>query len=272
VQTGALTVTDAHAVTTRHSADLIVGGDGAGSLVRRSMAQTLPGFSVTTSQSSNHCTMIELDRVDGRLDSEYLHILAAHPMCVAGAINGEGGPADPRWFCMVGFDHKRVFADTAEARALLSRAPRLAALVSDASIQASAWRECQHIGRKLVCSTFAGGAAVLLGDAAAPFPPIGQGVNAAMESAVLLASCVAEAQSTPEGLRAAAARYSTQWKPEADAVSWIGEKFVFDSPLHTLRNALTTQFGFSVFKNSKRADISYAQAKQAAERLGLVWR
>ena len=39
-----------------------------------------------------------------------------------------------------------------------------------------------HVGQSATCSQLHGGRAVLLGDAAAPFPPIGQGVNAAMES------------------------------------------------------------------------------------------
>jgi hypothetical protein len=118
VHAGELTVTGADGAAARHTADLIVGGDGAGSLVRRSMAQMLPDFHVESVHFDNHCTMIELDRVDGRLDPAYLHILSLHPMCVAGAINGAGGPADPRWFCMVGFNHKHIFASTDDLREL----------------------------------------------------------------------------------------------------------------------------------------------------------
>jgi 2-polyprenyl-6-methoxyphenol hydroxylase-like FAD-dependent oxidoreductase len=71
---------------------------------------------------------------------------------------------------------------------------------------------------------------VLLGDAAAPFPPIGQGVNAAMESAVVLDGFIGEPDVDP---RDAAARYSAVWKPESDAVTWISERVLFDNPLNT---------------------------------------
>ena len=45
---------------------------------------------------------------------------------------------------------------------------------------------------------------MLLGDAAAPFPPVGQGVNAAMEAATVLDDCIgrafrAAAQATEDG-------------------------------------------------------------------------
>jgi kynurenine 3-monooxygenase len=58
---------------------------------------------------------------------------------------------------------------------------------------------------------------------------IGQGVNAAMEAAMMLSESIASA-SDP---RAGAASYDAQWKPELDAVSWMSEKMLFENRLHT---------------------------------------
>lgn len=65
-------------------------------------------------------------------------------------------------------------------------------LNSDQEIAAFVQRRSSHIGQSASCSQLYGGRAVLLGDAAAPFPPIGQGVNAAMESATQLDRCIGE--------------------------------------------------------------------------------
>ena len=61
-------------------------------------------------------------------------------------------------------------------------------------------RTCYHIGQTLACSQLQGGKAVLLGDAAAAFPPIGQGVNAAMKSAMALDRCVGTTGASAEAL------------------------------------------------------------------------
>jgi kynurenine 3-monooxygenase len=81
---------------------------------------------------------------------------------------------------------------------------------------------------------------VILGDAAGPFPPIGQGVNAAMEGATVLDGCIGEAGAD---LLDAAARYDAVWKPQLDAVSWISRKTLFENPLNTLRSMLTMALG-----------------------------
>ena len=93
-------------------------------------------------------------------------------------------------------------------------------LASPKAFSEFAQRTCYHIGQKLLCSQLYGGAAVLIGDAAGPFPPIGQGVNAAMEAAMVLSESIDAAHDLSTG----AASYSLQWKPELDAVSWISER------------------------------------------------
>ena len=53
---------------------------------------------------------------------------------------------------------------------------------------------------------------MLLGDAAAAFPPIGQGVNAAMESSMALDLCIGQTGHSPMQLLNAAGIYSSKWK------------------------------------------------------------
>jgi hypothetical protein len=60
--------------------------------------------------------MLHLDTHLDELDPQYLYVLAVHPVtAVAGAINGPGGPADPRWFCQIGFSGTMRFDSAAEA-------------------------------------------------------------------------------------------------------------------------------------------------------------
>jgi kynurenine 3-monooxygenase len=174
VQSGTLTyVPKSGAAVTRHF-DFVIGGDGAGSVVRNAMLEQIAGFTVETKSFPNYCTMIELDRVGDQLDPHYLHGLSNSPFCAAGAIKGERGPESARWFCAVGTKIKLAFASAEEVRQYFhKRCPRILELASDEAIATFAQRTCYHIGRKLTCSQLHGGKAVLLGDAAGPFPPIG---------------------------------------------------------------------------------------------------
>jgi 2-polyprenyl-6-methoxyphenol hydroxylase-like FAD-dependent oxidoreductase len=121
----------------------------------------------------------------------------------------------------------------------------------------------------LSCSQLHGGKAVLLGDAGAPFSPIGQGINAAMESAIWLDQQITD--SDPAQLYQAGQRYSAVWKPEADAVTWVCRKLVYGNTGHILRLALTTPFGLNVLSNAKKSDLAYSQVKRQAERVPLLW-
>ena len=88
---------------------------------------------------------------------------------------------------------------------LQERCPRVLEFAGDEQVEAFAKRTCYHIGRSLNCSQFHGGKAVLIGDAAAPYPPIGQGVNGAMESAMALDQCIRAEGNLPDQLPLAAA-------------------------------------------------------------------
>lgn len=252
--------------------DFIIGGDGAGSVVRKAMMEQIPGFIVETMSFPNYCTMIELDRVSDQLDRNYLHGLSVRPFCVAGAIKGDDGPDTSRWFCAVGTKAKQEFSSPDAARDFFrKRVPRVLELTSEEKIAAFAERTCYHIGQTLTCSQLHGGKAVLLGDAAAAFPPIGQGVNAAMESAMVLDMSIGETGRSPMELLEAAKIYNTRWKPEADAVSWMSVKSLFENRFHMLRASLTMKLGLSIFSQAKSADIPYSEVRRRAERLWPLW-
>ena len=144
-------------------------------------------------------------------------------------------------------------------------------LTSDEKVAAFATRTCYDIGRTLACSQFNGGKAVLIGDAAAAFPPIGQGVNAAMESAMVLDRCIGATEATPAGLLEAALRYDAAWRPEAEAVAWMAVRSLFENRVQMLRASITSRLGISVFDQAKSAEVPYSEVRRKAERLWPLW-
>src|SRR3712207_6665125 len=205
------------------------------------MEQQVDGFSVTTDSIPNYVTMLALDRVGDELDKSCLHALSIRHFYVAGAINGDDGPDTPRWFCAIGANRELAFGSAEEARKhLASTCPELLELASDEAIAAFAQRPSYHVGRTLTCSQLHGGKALLLGAAGAPFPPIGQGLNAAMESAIVLDGLV---EAAGADLADVPARFTAAWKPEADAVSWISQQTLFENGLNTLRSVATMAIG-----------------------------
>lgn len=268
VHSGTLTYRCGAEDTTRQC--VIIGADGAGSVVRQAMQEQVQGFTVETSSIPNYVTMIELDRVGDQLDKHYLQALSIRHFYVAGAINGDHGPETPRWFCAIGSKQELAFSSAEDAHQFFRKTcPQILELTSDEAVAAFAQRPCYHIGQTLTCSQLHGGKAVLLGDAGAPFPPIGQGVNAAMESATVLDRFIGEAGTE---LLDAAAGYGAAWKPEADAVSWISQQTLFENPLNMLRSAVTMAFGQNVVGQAKSSDMSYSEVRQKAKRFGPLWR
>jgi kynurenine 3-monooxygenase len=120
----------------------------------------------------------------------------------------------------------------------------------------------------LTYSQLHGGKAVLLGDAAAAFPPIGQGLNAAMESATVLDRLVGE---DGTDLGATPARFNATWKPEADAISWISQQTLFENPLNTVRSLVTMALGHNVVGQAKSSELSYSEIRENAKRFGPLW-
>jgi kynurenine 3-monooxygenase len=249
--------------------DLVIGADGAGSTVRHAMQEQVPGFVVEVTAIPNYVTMIELSRAGDRLDEHYLQALSVRHFNVAGAVNGEDGPGSARWFCCVGSKRELNLSSVEEAREYFRAVcPTILELASEDDLTAFVQRRTSHIGKSASCSRLHAGRAVLLGDAAAAFPPIGQGVNAAMESASVLDRCIGDSGGD---LIEAAASYDRAWKPEADAVSWIAQRVLFDEPLNMLRSIVTMALGVNVVGQAKRVDLPYSEVKRKAERLGRVW-
>lgn len=273
VENGTVTAESKSGETKRHAFDWVVGSDGAGSVVRRSLEEQLAGFTVATKSYPMYCTMIELDQLDTELDKHYLHMFSVKPFVVAGAIRGDAGPDSSRWFCAVCTKDELRFSSPDEAtRYLQTRSPRVLEFATEDSVAAFSKRTCYHIGRSLSCSQLYGGKAVLLGDAAAPFPPIGQGLNAALESSMILDQCVGEAGCSPTQVLDAAKLYDGKWKNEAAAAAWVAERHLAENSFHSLREWFThTVFGLSVVGETKRSDIPYSEVRRKAERLWPLW-
>lgn len=251
--------------------DLVIGADGGGSVVRHSLESQLSEFTTEYDEIPNYAVMLELDQNISELEESYLYVFNIDPFCVAGAVIGDSEEKPFRWFCMVGTGYDQSYESVEAARHMFKKkAPKLLEMVSEASLASFAERQCFHIGRMLSCSQLYGGKAVLLGDAAAPFSPTGQGINAAMESAMVLDQHLA-----PDSLASlyqSLVEYSQAWKPEADAVSWISCLLEFGNMVHSIRLLITSELGMSPFTNAKRSDLTYAQVREQAEKLGPIWR
>jgi len=259
-----------------HSFDLIVACDGAGSRTRDTMEE-LPDFTIERGSLPNYCTMVHFDQNTEDLDPEYLQVLNSHPFTVAGAVNGKD-KSDPRWFCMVGFNHEHKFgADgnaIADARSYFDKHTDAGKYISDEEMKNFVARKCYHIGRFAKCSRLYAGKTALLGDAAAAFPPIGQGINAAMESAMVFDQAIGAigAGDSPEALLQAVELYNEKWKPEADAVLWIATRWTFSNIGMTAKMLLADFLGCNVITLSKHESYSqvYDDARKRLDRLGFM--
>lgn len=239
--------------------DLVVGCDGGGSGVRQFLADHGGGFAVEGADLGNHSLMLHLDQHLDELDPQYLYVLAVHPVtAVAGAINGPGGPADPRWFCQIGFSGTRRFDSAANAGRFLDGAhPLLRHFASDRMVEEFSRRQCLPTGKSKRCSSLVAGRVALLGDAGAPVPPVGQGVNAAMEGATVLATCLHEHR---DSLDAALTAYAATWGRETDALRRIAMTVDLSQTMTPFRILLASFLGYSCLSLAKREDLTYADA------------
>jgi 2-polyprenyl-6-methoxyphenol hydroxylase-like FAD-dependent oxidoreductase len=247
--------------------DLVIGADGAGSAVRAAMRDQVAGFTVKTSSVPNYGLLLELDQVGEELDKHCLQGLAANPPTLAAVIRDEDKPDGVRWLCVIGLGKPVTFASPAQATAWLRKhCPRVLNLTSQRAITEFSGREYVHLGQRATCSHLYGGRAVLLGDAAAAFPPVGQGGNAALESAMVLDQCLAAGPRETVG-----ARYDAAWKPEADAVSWLGSQIRYQDVRMVLRMAIARAFGVNIASLAKSSTRPYSDVRRAARRLGPIW-
>ena len=247
--------------------DLVIGSDGAGSAVRKAMQDQVEGFTVETSAVPIYGLVLELDQVGDALDRHYLQGLAMSPLALAGVTIDESRPDGVRWICFVGVNKPLSFASAEEATAWLRRnVPRAMELTSEQAVAEFSRRKAVHLGQGLTCSQLHGGRAVLLGDAAAAFPPIGQGGNAALESAMVLDQALASGPLATTG-----ARFEAAWMPETDALAWISSQVRFQSPGMMARVAISRVLGVNPMNDAKSSIRSYSEVRRSARRLGPLW-
>jgi len=231
------------------------------------MQEQVEGFTVEASAVPNYGLLLELDRVGEELDKHYLNGLAVNPLILAAVVLDESQPDGVRWVCVIGVNKPISFTSPDQATRWLRRhCPRVFDLTSEQAIAKFSRREYVHLGHGLTCSRLHGGRAVLLGDAAAAFPPVGQGGNAALESAIVLDQCLVSGPLDTVG-----ARFEASWKPEADAVSWIGGQVRYQNPWMFVRMIIASAFGVNIASQAKSSTRSYAQVRRAARRLGPLW-
>lgn len=253
--------------------DLIVAADGAGSTLRAKAAERVADFSISSDAISYYSKMLALDCAADKLDKTYLHVLSLSYPMMAGAVNGPGGPADPLWFCQVPFAGERPFKDPSDATRFLRRkCPLLLELASEKAIASFAEAPFQNIGRSVCPSRCSAGKVVFIGDAAHAYPPIGQGANAAMEAAIALDRCVEEAGgSGVAAIPNAIALFDRAWRPEADAIAWIGRKMVFTNKAHLIRALITNAMNRNVHMEARRSDMPFSTVKRRAQRMWPIW-
>jgi kynurenine 3-monooxygenase len=259
--------------------DCIVAADGGGSVLRAQAEQQDPDYNLTKKDVGYHCKMVTMNRNTEALDPNYLQVLSPKGFCVAGAINGPEGPAEPLWFCFVPYESDVRFDSLQEVKDhFKDRCPKLLNYVTDDELTAFASRPSQNIGRVTQSSRLYAGKVIFLGDAAISYPPIGQGINGAMESSMILDQCLGRAGFDTEGatiddqmLTQMARMYNDIWHPETMAVSWLGMKNVLAKPWHKVRALTMELLKMNVLHDTKRSDMSYSEVYKRAKRQGPFW-
>lgn len=281
--------------------DLVVGADGAGSFFRRQLETD--GHLTTQKQSiPNYSRILHLDAQcpSAAFDPALLHMFSLRPWAVGGAIlDAEAAhqakevvaaelPKD--FYVQMGYWNDDPLGTPGNVSAILRKIrvqrrdkkeqARLADFVSEAEVEAFAHRDVYHTGKTVVCSQLIGGRCVLLGDAGTAFPPVGQGVNAALEAATVLGERLARVED-PD-IQAAIDDYNQTWLPEARACAVIANQVVYGSSLNMLRmlvlGALSEISGVEFVgpQLAKNANYSYSEALAITQRrerllyLGLV--
>lgn len=260
-----------------HDFDVVVGADGAGSKLRGVMSK-LPSFAMESINMENYSIMLHMDQNTSELDPGFLHFFGVDPLLVAGAINGKGGKSDPLWFCQVGFKGlekgkrlQEVSLEDLKTKLTKSGWPKrtdLLRYVSDKSLQEFQARMPQATGKGKVLSPWSYGRCVLVGDAGAPFPPIGQGVNCGMEGALILGEGLVEGLAPGSGpieaeVTKAFQAFTEKWKPQADAVTEISaltDVGKFNNPLEVLKTMILAKINRNGVQLAKEESLTYQEA------------
>ncbi len=260
------------------SFDLVVGADGAGSRTRETL-----GIKMSSSgQHPNFSTMVQMNRNLDQLDPSFLHVLGLPPVfLVAGAIDKK----KVSWFCQIGTNTAIPNFDW-----ILKNCHGLLPFISPEtkqniiSIPSGRWKLFEtfvkvfialffpHLVFVCVCVFLKNktkGKCVLIGDAACPFIPVGQGLNAGLLSAATLSKCLESSPSISEGLK----RYEQQWKPEANAASAISRSLDLGSGFWILRGVrlfVYSLVGCAAVQNAKSSQITYQKALRMERNADIV--
>jgi len=169
-------------------------------------------------------------------------------MVVAYAIIGkEGKDNSAVWACQVQTDGPTVFLSVLDARIFLEKhCPKLLYYMSESALAKFSKATSFPTGKSQICTKFHSGRVVLVGDAAAAFPIIGQGGNAGMESSIVLDQCLAKYNNVFDAIR----EYTNLWRPQAFAVKEIALKLDMK---HNNEN-------FGSIDLAKREDLTYLEA------------
>lgn len=277
--------------------DLIVAADGAGSGMRR-ILEAEQRLHTRKKSIPNYSRILHLDNIEasGQLDPTLLHVFSLRPWAVGGAIldtksenpddseSLEASGLPKKFFAQMGFADDSLFSGKQEVQRLLDavqfrpidkrETTNLSSFVSSGEVMAFSNRPVYHTGKTVLCSRLACGRCVLLGDAATAFPPVGQGVNAAMESAVILGKklCAALTVADECDLTAAANAYSEQWLPQSEACAAIANTVVYGSRINLMKlivQGIITQITgieMSAAQLAKDQQLDYRDALQLARK------
>ncbi len=195
---------------------------------------------------------------------------------VEGAINGPGGKEDPLWFSAVPYSNDHRYDSVEDVKKdFKKRCPMALRYCTDEAMSAFADLPAQNIGRITSASQLYGGRVVFLGDAAISYPPIGQGINGAMESATVLDKALKEHGKSCNDSRVAIKRavfdYNAIWLPETKAVAWMGKRTNQSNRWHVIRAMALGLLNMSAMDYIKSSTLSYSEAIRRTKKLGPVW-
>lgn len=281
------------------SFDLIVGADGGGSALRRHLESE--GFLTTRKKSiSNYSRILHLDHNGAaqKLEASLLHAFSLNPWAVGGAILDIPQPpamdkqlvvdqadTDKKFYVQMGFSDDKPYPDIRAAESTLEgirisrdaqahrsneESQSLRHYVSDSELESFASRPVYHTGKTVMCSTIAVEKVALLGDAATAFPPVGQGVNAALEGAATLGECLVDIleKQQQQYFSTALTAYNQRWLAQANACAVIANTVVYGSILSRTKLLLQGAFAeltgidLAAAQLAKSSQLSYVQALQ----------
>jgi len=112
-------------------------------------------------------------------------------------------------------DRPKYFDSATEDQDFLKQwCPEILKYASRNSIEVFSKSPCCFTGKSKACSVLHCGR---VGDAGAAFPPFGQGVNAATESAIILDEIIGQNNTFQKDIPGALVEFSRRWKPQTDS-------------------------------------------------------